>query len=155
VTALPPTAARISVEEDLDGARAWAGRHNWTILWVAEALTLRAGTYHLRAQRLVEVTAQCDGYRALPPEWRFVRPDTDETGREWHPAAGGPSIFHGNALICVPWNRLAYAEHGGPHGDWSGPTAWLQVREGPVAFTIPDMLAVIDAHLGQSPGMMA
>jgi hypothetical protein len=44
--------------------------------------------------------------------------------------------------------------HGGPHGDWSGPAAWLQVSGTTVACTIADMLAAIDAHLRQSPGMM-
>lgn len=155
MTALPPAVARLSVEDELVASKAWATRHNWTLLWFPDDLVLRAATYHVAARRLVEVTGRCDGYRALPPEWRFVQPGTDETGMRWYPAAGPGSIFHGNALICAPWSRLAYSENGGPHSEWSGPSAWLQVRNVSLAHTIPDMLAAIDAHLRRSPGMMA
>jgi hypothetical protein len=154
VNALPSAVARVSVEEELGAARAWASRHGWAIHWDHNGLLLRVATYHARASRLVEVTGQLDGYRAIPPAWRFVRPGTGETGKEWFPAAGPGSVFHGNIVICAPWNRLAYAEHGGPHGDWSGAPAWLQVSGTTIAHTIGDMLAAIDAHLRQSPGMM-
>ncbi len=154
MSALPPTIALASVEAELDASRAWAVRHNWTLIWLPAALVLRATTYHVPVQRLVEVTGCCDGYRALPPTWRFVRPGTDETENKWYPAAGQNSIFHANGFICAPWNRLAYAEHGGPHSDWSGAVAWLQVRGVSVAHTLPDMLASLDAHLRRSPGML-
>lgn len=155
--------ARAAVEAELDAVRAWAGRRNWTVAWQPEHLVLRASTYHPVLCRLLEVVAGCDSYRALPPAWQFVRPGTDEAGRQWFPAPGaGPapgsgSIFHPNGVICAHWNRLAYAEHGGPHGDWGGPVAWLQVNGGNMALarSLADMLATIDVHLHTSPGMMA
>lgn len=155
MTALPSAVARASAEEELGAARAWSSRHNWTLLWAPESLLLRAATYHLPAGRLVEVTGRMDGYRAVPPTWQFVRPGSDEVGKEWFPAAGPSSVFHGDVVICAPWNLRAYAEHGGPHADWSGPAAWLKVSGTTTAQTIGDMLATIDAHLRQSPGMMA
>jgi len=154
VSALPPTVVRASVEHELDAARAWAARHGWALHWNPEDLVVRAATYHQAVGRLVEVVGTVDGYRVLPPAWRFVRPGTSEGDRDFFPAPGPSSIFHGNIVICAPWNRLAYAEHGGPHGDWSGPAAWLQVTGTTLAHTLPDMLAAIDAHLRQSPGMM-
>lgn len=154
MSALPPAVARASAEDELGAARTWASRHGWAMQWNPADLLLRAATYHLPAGRLIEVTGQLDGYRAVPPAWHFVRPGTDETGKDWFPAPGPGSVFHGNIVICAPWNRLAYAEHGGPHGDWSGPAGWLQVSGTTVACTIADMLAAIDAHLRQSPGMM-
>ena len=153
---LPPSAARANVEAELDAVLAWAARWGWVALWVPDTLMLSAATYHVPVRRIVEVTAQCDGYRALPPLWRFVRPGTAETGLAWVPASGPSSIFHPNGIICAPWSRLAYKDLGGPHDDWGGPPAWLQV--GPpnsVAQRIPDMLSTIDIHLRQSPGMMA
>ncbi len=155
MTGIAPAAARASVEGELDAALAWAGRHQWTVTWTPEDLTLRADTYHRPVGRQVEVVATCDGYRALPPLWRFVRPGTNEAEPDCHPSAGPASIFHGSAIICAPWSRLAYAELGGPHGDWSGPAAWLQVPTGAIAHHLADMLALIDAHLRASPGLMA
>jgi len=159
VSALPATVARASVEAELDAARVWAARHEWTLNWDAEEMLLRVATYHWPVSRLVELTAETDGYRALPPAWTFVRPGTNETSAEIFPAGGNlpgiGSIFHGNLVICAPWNRLAYSEHGGPHDNWSGPAAWLQVQEGTIAHSIADMLAIVDVHLRASPGFMA
>ena len=159
VSALPPAMARASVEDELDAARAWAARHGWILRWRSEDLSLRAATYHEAAGRLVEVVGVLDGYRALPPAWRFVQPGTGVADPASFPAPGQGSIpgsiFHSNAVICAPWNRLAYAEHGGPHGDWSGPAAWLQASGMTVAHTLADMLSALDVHLRQSAGMMA
>jgi len=153
---LPPTASRAAVEAELEAARLWSARHNWTLLWLPDALMLRAATYHVPACRVVEFTAQCGGYRAIPLLWKSVRPGTDETEAQWFPKPGPGSIFHGNLIICAPWSRLAYSDHDGPHNDWGGPGAWLQVGgASSIARTIPDMLATIDAHLRQSPGMFA
>lgn len=160
MSALPPTVARASAEEELGAARVWAERHGWILTWNPDELVLRAATYHEPARRLVEVVGALDGYRALPPAWRFVQPGTDAEDKGHYPAPGQgsvpSSIFHSNPVICAPWNRLAYTEHGGPHGDWSGPAAWLQQVSGiTVAHTLADMFSALDVHLRQSPGMMA
>jgi hypothetical protein len=64
------------------------------------------------------------------------------------------SIFHPNRLICAPWNRLAYGEHGGPHADWGGQTSWTSVGAGYTkGDTLGDMLSQIALHLAVSPGM--
>jgi hypothetical protein len=154
--------ARANVETELDAARAWASRHGWTIDWSADDLLLRAATYHRPSHRLVELTADVDGYRGEPPAWRVVEPGTNEPATAHFPApkTGGTiasSIFHGNKVICAPWNRLAYREcdPNGPHSNWGGPSAWLQVTEGTRATSIAEMLAVIDVHLRLSPGFMS
>jgi hypothetical protein len=158
VSALPATVARASVESELDAARQWATRHDWLLNWNPDALQLRLATYHRPVRRIVELTASVDGYRAIPPAWTFVKPGNDDIDPATFPAPGQipgiGSIFHGNVVICAPWNRLAYQEHHGPHDNWSGPAAWLQVQEGTIAHTIPDMLAIIDAHLRASRGFM-
>lgn len=153
---LPPTASRAAVEGELAAVRAWAARHNWTIAWRPDDLLLRAATYHEPVGQLVEFTALCDGYRALPPLWKSVRPGTDEMDPAWFPRPGPGLVFHGNHIICAHWSRLAYSELGGPHNDWGGPAAWLQVTgTNSVARHLADMLATIDSHLRRSEGMMA
>jgi hypothetical protein len=64
------------------------------------------------------------------------------------------SIFHPNRLICAPWSRPAYGEHGGPHSDWGGQTNWTSAATGYTkADTLADMLSQIAMHLAVSPGM--
>ena len=46
-------------------------------------------------------------------------------------ADGSGSIFHPARVICGPFNRLALQQHGGPHGNWGGPAARLDVRRLP------------------------
>jgi hypothetical protein len=58
--------------------------------------------------------------------------------------------------ICAPWNRLAYAVHGGPHNDWGTTTDWKQAAATSTqAHTLPDMLSALRLHLQYSPGMQA
>ena len=154
MTLLPARASRAAVEAELPAVEAWAARHGWVIAHDLDGLRLRAATYHRPVRRLVEVIGDVTGYPAVPPAWYFVAIGTDETTKPHFPAPGPTSIFHSNPVICAPWNRLAYTEHGGPHSDWSGPAAWLQVRNQTTAHRLADMLAVIDANLRASPGMM-
>lgn len=83
-----------------------------------------------------------DDYRALPPIWRFLDPRTrDDIGPAAYPAPRGPSVLHPHGLVCAHFSRNAYAEHGGPHGNWNGPSAWQTPVEGTQALTISAMLA--------------
>ena len=67
------------------------------------------------------VACKCDGYPALPPEWRWCGPNGTELDSPIRTPEGGSSFFHGNGVICAPWNRLAYnsVDGRGPHGDWA------------------------------------
>jgi len=149
--------ARANVEAELDGARAWAGRHGWALDWGPGDLLLRAATYHRPVHRLLEVVAAVDGYRGEPPAWRVVELGTLTPTVDRFPSAAPNSIFHAHKVICAPWNRCAYKEYdaNGPHDNWGGPSGWLQVTEGTRATTIAEMLAMIDVHLRQSPGYMS
>lgn len=155
MSALPPSAARAAVELELDGARAWATRHDWILEWDPERLLLRAATYHRPLHRLLEAYADCDGYKAVPPAWRFVRPGTDDLDAAWFPRLALIAMVEETPVICAPWNRLAYGEHGGPHANWSAAGSWLQINEGTLAHTIPDMLELINAHLRAATEMVA
>jgi hypothetical protein len=152
-----PAAVTLAVlAQELPAAHRWAARHTWTLEADLNALRLTATTHHPGDHAELVLIGQCAGYRAVPPAWQFVDPRTGQPTPQAFPApgpaAGGSSIFHTTPVLCAPWNRLAYAENGGPHGDWATAAGWLNVRNTTQATTIADMLATIDAHLRSSPG---
>lgn len=61
----------------------------------------------------------CDRYGAIPPAWHWYNPETKLRDQPKDTPLGG-GFFHGNGVICAPWNRLAYTtvDARGPHGDW-------------------------------------
>jgi hypothetical protein len=63
---------------------------------------------------------RCDRYPAMPPAWHWLNPETMEYDRPQDTPKGG-GFFHGNGVICAPWNRLAYKSEDprGPHNDWT------------------------------------
>lgn len=62
----------------------------------------------------------CDRYSAEPPAWHWYNADTKKIDdpRDIPKPVG---FFHGNNVICAPWNRLAYKsiDSRGPHEDWA------------------------------------
>lgn len=147
--------ARATVEDELEAARALAKRRGWTLWWDAEHLQLDLACFHPACGRLLEVRGTFDSYKALPPTWVFVAPNTSEQGSPNFPRGGAESIFHPSLVICAPWNRLAYGDSGGPHSDWQL-TQWLTNAAGfSSARTIADMISAIDYHLRRSPGMVS
>jgi hypothetical protein len=154
-----PAAVTLAVlNQEVPAAQRWAARHAWAIEVDLDALQLTGITRHPADDSELVLIGQFTGYRAVPPAWRFVDPATGQTTSCAFPAAGsspgGSSIFHTMPVLCAPWNRLAYAEGGGPHGDWGAAAGWLKVRNTTQAHTIADMLATVNAHLRHSPGRM-
>ena len=105
------------------------------------------------------MAADLRGYRAIPPAWQFLDPETHELPTAVFPQPGSHpmiqgSIFHGNKVICAPWNRLAFQENGGPHGDWGALTNWTSAAPSYTrADTLADMLSQIELHLSVSLAM--
>jgi hypothetical protein len=163
---VPGAVSRGLLEVELRGAAAWAAAHGWTLEADIDRLTVTVRLQHPRDRGPLLLVGRFDSYKALPPIWQFVDPETREpTPASFPPAgafrdgsamAGKASILHGNRVICAPWNRLAFTENGGPHGDWGGPLGWQQVRgEVPRATNIGEMLAVVYTHLSASPARAA
>lgn len=82
----------------------------------------------------------CLNYPTIPPafHWRCLKtgqPDLRSTA----PKGGG--FFHGNGVICAPWNRLAYSEvdSRGPHTDWTLAT-WKTNKKTGEATTLSAMV---------------
>lgn len=148
-----------TVEAELSAIRQYVERHGWQMTWDPQAMRLTFEGTHPGDGAPLRIVAELTGYRGLPPSWTFE----DPTDRKIKPfprpgklRGGTGSIFHSSRRICAPFNRLAYKEHNGPHGDWGGPANWLQVKtNGHVrANRLADMLAVIVGHLSASPGVM-
>jgi hypothetical protein len=150
---------RAILAEEGSAAAAWTTRHKgWAMDLDVDGMRLEARTTHPADGDPLLVVATFDGYRAVPPTWRFVDPVTGETTPHSFPLPGPvgseSSIFHGSMVICAQWSRLAYGEHNGPHGNWGPETGWLNVREGNHAENVSEMLAVLHVHLTASPGRM-
>ena len=86
----------------------------------------------------------CDNYRALPPYIEFRYPTSEERGTHRCYPGGGRGYFHNQPVICAPWNRKAYASHGGPHSDWAM-ASWATYR--PNHAQIGDMLVLLQELL--------
>lgn len=154
---------RATVEAELRAARAWAERHRVPLCWDAEALELRAVLAHPKTADKFYLRGEFDDYRELPPAWTFCSSTWKGTGNKRDfPKSPTPSesIFiapkRSGPVICAPFNRLAYGQHGGPHKNWGGPAQWLSAAPRYVrATTIGDMLHVICRDLRHTQGTMA
>lgn len=149
-----PTETTLAVVDvELAVIRGYADRHRLTVEWNPTDLVLNVHGEHPANDDPVQIRGDLVGYRAVAPAWTVFCPDTD--GR--FPTAGNlpngkGSMFHGSGVICTHFNRLAYGVHGGPHKNWGGPGAWLDIREQVYATTLGEMLKQIVVHLKYSPG---
>jgi len=143
---------RIVVEHELEGAQAWGERHGVLLDWLSDCLQLRVTLIQPVTEAPYFLRAELKEYRALPPVWTFTDPEWQGTSRPFNFPKGvqatfGSSMFiiHNQiAVICAPFNRLAYADQSGPHGDWGGPPNWLNAGSAHIhAEAIGDMLQAI------------
>jgi hypothetical protein len=144
------------VDGELPPMRAYGDRHGWKLDWRPDTLVLLADGIHPDGSP-VRFHVDVQGYRAQPPAWSVIPPDAESPQPYRFPNGGQlpggiGSIFHSKKVICAPFNRLAFKDHGGLHEDWGGPTAWLDVRGQVRATTLAEMLTVITAHMHYSPG---
>jgi hypothetical protein len=156
VTVVPTDVSRVILETEVTAADAWARRHGWQLELLA-GLELRVSLTHPSDGGALLLHGDFADYRALPPTWLFLDPETGAvTPHAWPvagPVNGQASIFHSLGIICANFSRKAYAVESGPH-DWGGLTQWTNVREGIHAETVGEMLAAFDMHLCSSPGRM-
>lgn len=150
------------VEEELVPAASWMTRHGATHLWNPDALELKVTFTKSDPDRRFFLLGYFDEYRALPPRFSF-------TDMSWgnplapsnYPRVRGRTrsalcIMHeGHSVICAPFNRLAYSELRGPHGEWGGPGAWLQVAGEVVsAAHLADMLSGLQVEIDACDGTL-
>jgi hypothetical protein len=162
---LPASTVRNRVEEELPAARGWAERHGCRLEYEEDGPTLRV---ELRGpgDEPYLLEGRFEDYPTLPPAWRFLHPQSGE--RVGAPAYPQPANPHprGTALvivsgvegivICAHFNRLAFAELGGPHNDWGPLANWRNPGTAPYTYaeTIGDMIARIALEVRESAGRM-
>ena len=156
---VPKRVSQILVQTEEPVVLSWARRNGWRVTIDVDRLQIAAEVIHPNDDTTLFLNADLNGYRAIPPAWRFVDGNGIVT-KSAFPAAGSvvggkSSIFHPNLVICAPFNRLAYKEADGPHADWGESTGWFDVTgDFAKAYSIAEMLSIINIHLRFSPGRM-
>ena len=61
-----------------------------------------------------------DRFPTWPPAWHWSDSTADIIDTPAVTGKGG-NFFHGEGVVCAPWNRLAYksVDARGPHNDWT------------------------------------
>jgi hypothetical protein len=157
VTLVPVGVSQVILAAELETAKPWLARHSWGAELADDGLTLEIRTHHPADGGPLLLRGQFDGYRALPPNWIFLDPDTMQANPRAWPAAGPvgdqASIFHSFGVVCAHFSRSGFSEMGGPH-PWGGLSNWANVSEGVHANTLAEMLSVFRIHLRHSPSRM-
>jgi len=97
-------------------------------------------------------TAEFDlrDYPMYPPTIEFV---DKATGIRGTPALY-PAGFHGMPCVCARYNRKAYGDRGGPHGDWRLVDWQLPTSNGPAIGTLAMILSDLHGKIVQSTGRL-
>ena len=121
------TASELCLEEELEALRQNAEVHKW-LLDRIDPTTFVIVLQDKRASTLA-LFVRCDDYPSQPPAWHWYNLRTKAIDAPEDTPLGG-NFFHGNGVICAPWNRLAYKSEDsrGPHDDWTIPN-WMSVPE--------------------------
>jgi hypothetical protein len=148
------------IADEMPPAHRWAAANGWELLFDEEALLLEAATVHPGDLEPLLLLAGLDSYRALPPSWCFVDPETRVATARATPSRdevnGKASVIYGVGVICAHFSRTAYKDYNpeAPHGDWGGMLRWDSVTEGVQAHVLAEMIGVIDQHLRHSKGRL-
>ncbi|MHB1414247.1 MAG: hypothetical protein ACYC1C_03260 [Chloroflexota bacterium] len=149
-----PSITRQIIAEEVEGLRSLALSCGWEVTLDSGNLTVTVRMKSTVDDQTYILEAKCDGYRAVPPLFELIHPETGERGtRRCYPAGG--TFFLRAPCICVQWNRKAYRQLGGPHGDWQM-VNWACARPGTT--TLGDMFLVVQREInkrGQYRGRMA
>jgi hypothetical protein len=81
---------------------------------VQEGRPLFYVTFYNRDGESFLAEIDCRDYPMFPPVVEFL----DEARMRRATRDLYPSCFHGMPCVCARYNRKAYSQYGGPHGDW-------------------------------------
>jgi hypothetical protein len=89
-------------------------------------------------------------YPLYPPTVEFVSKNHTERGaKQLYPQG-----FHPTPCICMRYNRKAYSERGGPHGDWRLLDWRLPTGNGVAIDTLSLMISDLHSKVRHSTGRM-
>lgn len=158
---LPNRVTTAALDGEIEAAHEWAKRERIQLDCDIPLRLLRAVFVRDDPADCFYLRGRFDSYKALPPIWEWCDENWSDAGSRAHspePAGTsyGSSIFlnhRTSAIICAPFNRLAYSDHGGPHGDWNL-ADWMKVRGVVYAVTVADMLQTIARDFHYTTGRM-
>ena len=148
------------MDKELSGALALAKRWGFGLDWYPDKLECRATFTQPQTGTPFYLLGEFNNYRELPPCWTFTDAAFEQRGRGFIPRPHNQpsdfgSVFHSACCICAPFNRRAYKELSGPHGDWGGSAQWLHAApESAQAHTLGDMLTVVLRDLRYTQGAL-
>lgn len=123
------SAVELLLEHELEAVESIAKARGWTFSRVTpRAIHLDLPT---RGGEWFYLHVDLEGYAIRPPAWHWRDPNTGALDLPAQTPVGG-GFFHGNGVICAPWNRLAYGQvdSRGPHNDWTLSTWKLNTHTG-------------------------
>ncbi|MGI8730259.1 MAG: hypothetical protein ACR2LK_09770 [Solirubrobacteraceae bacterium] len=154
---IPTSVVTPAVAAEFTAATAWADRNGLPSSFNAETLRCEVTMFGPDAAGIQDaerymLVGELDSFPAIPPAWRFEHPITGTRDASAYPVVPSPPFGSGlftsggpdGSLICAPFNRLAYTDHQGIHGDWGAATTWRTPRPPYTSVTrVGDMLARI------------
>jgi hypothetical protein len=154
---LDPVVTRTELALEFPVLQKRAKRAGWEVTLDDDKLLLEVRLIHEKTRQLYVLRGYLDEYKAIPPAWEFVDPDTGVEGTAAaypeppNPAPGGSALFitptPQERVICLPCNRLAYGGYKGPHTNWTLAN-WMQ--ETPRYLTLCEMVNRINVDLQAS-----
>lgn len=97
------------------------------------------------------VEFDCSDYPLYPPAIEFVNEARSERGNK----RLYPQGFHPTPCVCMRYNRKAYNERGGPHGDWRLLDWRLPTTTGIPIDSLTLMISDLDSKIWDSAGRMS
>jgi hypothetical protein len=92
----------------------------------------------------------CREYPLHPPTIEFLDADRQARGL----GQLYPNCFHSMPCICARYNRKAYQESGGPHGDWRLVDWHLPTPGGGTIDSLAMILSDLQSKVGHSTGRL-
>ena len=160
---LPPRVTAAAFASEIEGAHEWARRAHVKLEAVLPQQLVRAVFVREASGEEFFLQGRFDGYKEMPPAWEWCDSDwSDPDNRRLSPEAAptpyGSSMFLAQgdkAVICAPFNRLAFKANGGPHDNWGELSHWMTAGDEYVyAVTIGDMLNSVERDFRYTTGRM-
>lgn len=107
-------------------------------------------TFRNASDELFFAEFDCRDYPMYPPTIEFVNDVRSQRGLPGLYPAG----FHGMPCVCARYNRKAYSERGGPHGDWRLVDWQLPTGNGPRLDSLVMIVSDLHSKIATSTGRL-
>jgi hypothetical protein len=149
-----PDITRQHMREELVLVKDLAATERWVVIPDYEHLTILVTMRAHNGDPYI-IEARCDDYKAMPPFFEFIDPDTGQHGTRRAYPKTTDSFFHDSGpCICAPFSRKAYKAvvDTGPHNDWQfgdWQTSTANNVQWANASKLGDMLGLINTRISR------